>query len=194
MAMDPNRWTLKTQEAFNAAISRAAADNNPEVTPDHLLAALLGQAEGIVLPILEKVGAVAGVVAQQGRGRPGPPSQVLRVRGPAVASAEPGRRGGRRQPRRAATTSTCPPSTCCWPCRTSWVSPGRSAGRAPDGSRQPPGHQPEPRGAVPGAREVRPRPHRGRPARASSIRSSAATRRSAGPSRSSAAAPRTTRC
>ncbi len=54
--MDPNRWTLKTQEAVNAAVSRAAADNNPEVTPDHLLAALLGQSEGVVLPILEKVG------------------------------------------------------------------------------------------------------------------------------------------
>ena len=57
MAMDPNRWTLRTQEAFNAAISRAGADNNPEVTPDHLLVALLGQSEGVVLPILEKVGA-----------------------------------------------------------------------------------------------------------------------------------------
>src|SRR6478736_5427548 len=57
MALDPNRWTLKTQEAFNAAITRAAADNNPEVTPDHLLVALLGQSEGVVLPILEKVGA-----------------------------------------------------------------------------------------------------------------------------------------
>jgi ATP-dependent Clp protease ATP-binding subunit ClpB len=56
MAMDPNRWTLKTQEAVNSAISRATTDNNPEVTPDHLLAALLGQPEGVVLPILEKVG------------------------------------------------------------------------------------------------------------------------------------------
>jgi ATP-dependent Clp protease ATP-binding subunit ClpB len=58
MVMDPNRWTLKTQEAVNSAISRAAELNNPEVTPDHLLAALLGQADGVVLPILEKVGAV----------------------------------------------------------------------------------------------------------------------------------------
>ncbi|MCU1452338.1 MAG: clpB [Acidimicrobiales bacterium] len=56
MAMDPNRWTLKTQEAFNAAVERARAENHPEVTPDHLLAALLGQEEGVVLPILEKVG------------------------------------------------------------------------------------------------------------------------------------------
>ena len=55
--MDPNRWTLKTQEAFNAAIARARTDSNPEVTPSHLLAALLGQQEGVVLPILEKVGA-----------------------------------------------------------------------------------------------------------------------------------------
>src|SRR4051794_28378647 len=54
--MDPNRWTIKTQDAVSAAVSRATADNNPEVTPDHLLAALLGQAEGVVLPILEKVG------------------------------------------------------------------------------------------------------------------------------------------
>ncbi|MCB0970268.1 MAG: type VI secretion system ATPase TssH, partial [Acidimicrobiales bacterium] len=57
MALDPNRWTLKTQEAFNAAIGRATANSNPEVTPDHLLVALLGQSEGVVLPILEKVGA-----------------------------------------------------------------------------------------------------------------------------------------
>jgi len=57
MPMDPNTWTLKTQEAFNAAISGARNANNPEVTPDHLLAALLGQPEGVVLPILEKVGA-----------------------------------------------------------------------------------------------------------------------------------------
>ena len=56
MAMDPNRWTLKTQEAVTQAVEAAKAQNNPEVTADHLLAALLGQAEGVVLPILAKVG------------------------------------------------------------------------------------------------------------------------------------------
>jgi ATP-dependent Clp protease ATP-binding subunit ClpB len=56
MAMDPNRWTLKTQEAVTQAVEAAKAQSNPEVTPDHLLAALLGQAEGVVLPILQKVG------------------------------------------------------------------------------------------------------------------------------------------
>ncbi|HMJ75621.1 MAG TPA: AAA family ATPase [Iamia sp.] len=56
MAMDPNRWTLKTQEAFTAATEAARTTSNPEVTSDHLLLALLGQAEGVVLPIIEKVG------------------------------------------------------------------------------------------------------------------------------------------
>ena len=54
--LDPNRWTLKTQEAFTAAVEAAKAQSNPEVTPDHLLAALLRQEEGVVLPILNKVG------------------------------------------------------------------------------------------------------------------------------------------
>jgi len=56
MALDPNRWTLKTQEAVTQAVESAKAASNPEVTPDHLLGALLGQAEGVVLPILQKVG------------------------------------------------------------------------------------------------------------------------------------------
>ncbi|HET9077530.1 MAG TPA: Clp protease N-terminal domain-containing protein, partial [Acidimicrobiales bacterium] len=56
MALDPNRWTQKTQEAFQAAADLAAARNNPEVTPEHLLAAMLGQQDTITLPILERVG------------------------------------------------------------------------------------------------------------------------------------------
>jgi ATP-dependent Clp protease ATP-binding subunit ClpB len=56
MALDPNRWTLKTTEAFSAAAEAAKAASNPEVTPDHLLIALLGQHEGIVLPMLQKLG------------------------------------------------------------------------------------------------------------------------------------------
>src|SRR5688500_17021165 len=54
--MDPNRWTLKTQEAFNAAVERARAAHHPEVTPDHLLGAMLGQQGTAVLPVLQKVG------------------------------------------------------------------------------------------------------------------------------------------
>ena len=31
MALDPNRWTLKTQEAIQEAVNRAKAANNAEV-------------------------------------------------------------------------------------------------------------------------------------------------------------------
>src|SRR4051812_19988167 len=56
MALDPNRWTLKTQEAFNAAVARATEAHNPEMTPEHLLAAMLGQDDTVVLPVLQKLG------------------------------------------------------------------------------------------------------------------------------------------
>ena len=56
MALDPNRWTAKTQEVLRAAASDAGARNNPEVTPEHLLAAMLGQEDTITLPVLERVG------------------------------------------------------------------------------------------------------------------------------------------
>jgi ATP-dependent Clp protease ATP-binding subunit ClpB len=56
MPIDPNRWTIKTQEAFNAAVDAARVGNAPEVAPDHLLAALLGAGEGVVAPLLQKVG------------------------------------------------------------------------------------------------------------------------------------------
>src|SRR5918997_406414 len=56
MALDPNRWTVKTQEAFNAALDAARRAGAPEVTPDHLLAALLEAGEGVVVPLLQKVG------------------------------------------------------------------------------------------------------------------------------------------
>jgi ATP-dependent Clp protease ATP-binding subunit ClpB len=56
MALDPNRWTLKVQEAFSAAVDAAKQASNPEVTPDHLLKALLAQGEGVVLPMLQRLG------------------------------------------------------------------------------------------------------------------------------------------
>jgi len=54
--MDPKRWTLKTTEAFNAGAEMTRSRSNPQMTSDHLLAALLGQPEGVVLPVLQKVG------------------------------------------------------------------------------------------------------------------------------------------
>ena len=65
MAVDPNRWTLKTTEAFSAATEAARAASHAEVTPDHLLVALLNQAEGLVLPILHKAGADPRIVLER---------------------------------------------------------------------------------------------------------------------------------
>ncbi len=56
MSTDPNTWTLKTQEAVGAAQQAARRNENPEVTPDHLTAALLRQEDGVVLPVVRKLG------------------------------------------------------------------------------------------------------------------------------------------
>jgi ATP-dependent Clp protease ATP-binding subunit ClpB len=56
MPIDANRWTQRTQEAFSAAVADARARNNPEVTPEHLLLAVLSQEGTAVLPVLDRVG------------------------------------------------------------------------------------------------------------------------------------------
>ncbi len=56
MAFDPKNWTLKTNEAFAAAIDQAKALSNPELTPDHLLAAMMRQDDTIVPAVLAKLG------------------------------------------------------------------------------------------------------------------------------------------
>ena len=56
MALDPKKWTQKTQEAVAAALEDARGNANPELTPDHLLAALLRQEGSIVLPVVQKLG------------------------------------------------------------------------------------------------------------------------------------------
>ncbi len=56
MPLDPNRFTRKTGEAIGSAQSSARERNHAQVAPDHLLGALIDQAEGVVLPVLERVG------------------------------------------------------------------------------------------------------------------------------------------
>src|SRR6185295_4248662 len=56
MALDPNRFTRKTQEAFGAAQALAREKNNTEIAPEHLLRALLDQPEGIVSGVIERIG------------------------------------------------------------------------------------------------------------------------------------------
>ncbi len=55
----PIRWdkfTVKAQEAVQRANNLASEHGNPELLPVHLLAALLEDKEGIVSPVLEKIG------------------------------------------------------------------------------------------------------------------------------------------
>ena len=62
MPLDPNRFTRKTGEALQAAQALAREGNHSQVTPEHLLAALVSQPEGVVLPVLERVGVPAKTV------------------------------------------------------------------------------------------------------------------------------------
>jgi ATP-dependent Clp protease ATP-binding subunit ClpB len=62
MTLNPERWTLKTQEALSAAVERAREASNAEVAPEHLLAAVLDQSDGIAGPILTRVGVEPSVV------------------------------------------------------------------------------------------------------------------------------------
>jgi ATP-dependent Clp protease ATP-binding subunit ClpB len=55
--LDPQRWTEKTKEAFSAATRQAAEADNPEITPAHLLSAILADPDTIARPVLSKVGA-----------------------------------------------------------------------------------------------------------------------------------------
>src|SRR5665213_563544 len=56
MAIKWERLTVKSQEAVQAASGHAAENGNPEVLPLHLMAALLEDREGVVIPVLEKIG------------------------------------------------------------------------------------------------------------------------------------------
>src|SRR3972149_12188695 len=52
-----DKFTVKAQEALQAAQSLADQRRHQAVEPEHLLAALLEQREGVVGPVLAKLGA-----------------------------------------------------------------------------------------------------------------------------------------
>ncbi len=91
MAIKWDRLTVKSQEAVQAASGHAAENGNPEVLPLHLMAALLEDREGVVIPVLEKVGvpveqllsgvnsAIAKLPKVQGGGQPGMSAAMQKV-------------------------------------------------------------------------------------------------------------------
>ncbi len=62
MAIDPKKWTTKTQEAIAAAGEAARSAGNPEVTVDHLLSAVMEQTDTIVPAFLQKLGIAPGML------------------------------------------------------------------------------------------------------------------------------------
>jgi ATP-dependent Clp protease ATP-binding subunit ClpB len=91
MAIKWDRLTVKSQEAVQAASGHAAENGNPEVLPLHLMAALLEDREGVVIPVLEKIGvpveqllsgvnsAIEKLPKVQGGGQPGMSSALQKV-------------------------------------------------------------------------------------------------------------------
>src|SRR3954452_20596886 len=63
--MQADRFTIKSQEALQAAIAEAAARHHTEVQAEHLLMALLDQPESVVGPVLRKLGARPETIKQE---------------------------------------------------------------------------------------------------------------------------------
>jgi ATP-dependent Clp protease ATP-binding subunit ClpB len=61
--MQPEKFTQKSQEAIAATLELARSHRNPEAAPAHLLVSLLEQPEGLVEPILQRVGADTATIA-----------------------------------------------------------------------------------------------------------------------------------
>jgi ATP-dependent Clp protease ATP-binding subunit ClpB len=60
--MQADRFTIKSQEALQAAIGLAASRNQPQVLPEHLLNVLLEQNDSLVPGLLRKVGVNTGAL------------------------------------------------------------------------------------------------------------------------------------
>ena len=100
MAIRWDRLTVKASEAVQGAAAHATDNGNPEVLPLHLVAALLLDREGVVVPVLEKIGVpvqqlLAGVNAAvdklpkvQGGGQPGLGQAAQKVIDQAFKEAE----------------------------------------------------------------------------------------------------------
>ncbi len=68
MAIRWDKLTVKAQEAMQRANDLASEHGNPEVQPVHILAALVEDAEGIVPPVLERVGVAPASVQSAAMG------------------------------------------------------------------------------------------------------------------------------
>ncbi len=60
--MQLDKFTLKSQEAIQSAHQLAYENGNQEIQPEHLVKAILEQPEGVVVPVLQKMGITPATV------------------------------------------------------------------------------------------------------------------------------------
>ena len=116
MAIRWDKFTVKSQEAIQAATNLALEQGNPELTPMHLLASLLEDKDGIIVPVLQKVGVpTEQLLARANDALSKLPKVGGRVRNPAFRTrcrrcwTAPSKR------RQTSRTSTFRPNIFCWP-------------------------------------------------------------------------------
>ncbi len=63
--MQLDKFTLKSQEAIQTAQQLAQTNGNQELQPEHLLKAILEQPDGVVVPVLQKMGFIPSVVLNE---------------------------------------------------------------------------------------------------------------------------------
>jgi ATP-dependent Clp protease ATP-binding subunit ClpB len=63
--MRPEKFTAKMQEAFNSSADLASRSNHSEISNEHFLLALLRQPDGLVRPLLQKLGAQAASLEKE---------------------------------------------------------------------------------------------------------------------------------
>ena len=103
--MDANTFTLKTQAALEAARQQAAARDQQAIEPEHVLLGLLADPEGVVFPLLHKLGlsprTVRDRAADAADRLPEAVRQPRRDRGTAAVARPPRRCSTARGPRRS---------------------------------------------------------------------------------------------
>ncbi len=65
--MDQDKMTIKAMDALQEASSVARQNDHAEITNEHILIALLEQKDGIIAPLVERIGMDAGALAGQAR-------------------------------------------------------------------------------------------------------------------------------
>ena len=88
MAFRFDKLTIKAQEAVAAAQSLAADRGHAQIEPLHLLAAMLAESDGMIGPLLDRIGVNRGQLEQHRRS----PSWAISPRSAAARRRSPARR------------------------------------------------------------------------------------------------------